>query len=459
MTLVQAEVVPDAAQPDGGHAIIRLTGVTRLPLFPNFSIVPQDDAIAFDKLDGWPKGDLRPNSVRDTLDGVDLYIGPDIVEAPDLLAGTPVVLIFGGTEFRAELRWPELPHGPRLNGEPLLLDRWRPVSLVESSDMPVDELVAEPDERQDDDLYAIGFPALKRNGSSVLHGAYDAAPAAILLPEAANAKPDQANPEPAAEPLSVQIANQELAIDTTDTTDTIADDSDHDDTKADAVSGEPIEEQVGQDSGDIAILLAQAPLGEARRVRKPSRTAAAARQAIFGLTMLVGGGLLAPFWSPVGARTAPSPAATLAAIFESEPQSPAGADPTGISREAALERANAFLHGVGQPVDRREAQFWLRRAIAQDFADPRMGWALTQLGSAYASPGPGLSPDYAAASLLWELAGDNGDAVALCFLGQMYQRGLGVRADKAEALKRFERARRFGGCDGLEAAVAELKGG
>jgi TPR repeat protein len=150
--------------------------------------------------------------------------------------------------------------------------------------------------------------------------------------------------------------------------------------------------------------------------------------------------------------------ATLNTIFASATHSPAGVEATSFGRDASLQRANAFLHGLGQAVDRQEAAFWLRRAVAQSFSDPRNSWALTQLGSIYASPGATQQPDYAAAALLWELAGANGDPVALCFLGQMYRQGLGVRADKAAALQHYERAKSLGGCAGIEAVLADLKG-
>ena len=87
---VKLEVVPETAQRDGGHAIIRLKGVSDLAPSTTFRIEPVDDDVAATDLDGWPKGAQTPLEIRPTDGGYDLLVGPDVVDNVNLRAGTPV---------------------------------------------------------------------------------------------------------------------------------------------------------------------------------------------------------------------------------------------------------------------------------------------------------------------------------------------------------------------------------
>lgn len=91
-----------------GEAIIRLKGLTGLPPATTFRIEPIDDGAVGDVTPGWPRGDLEPVAARVGADGVELVIGQDVVDAPLLLPGTPVVLTVPGAGVRQELRWPKL---------------------------------------------------------------------------------------------------------------------------------------------------------------------------------------------------------------------------------------------------------------------------------------------------------------------------------------------------------------
>jgi TPR repeat protein len=85
-----------------------------------------------------------------------------------------------------------------------------------------------------------------------------------------------------------------------------------------------------------------------------------------------------------------------------------------------------------------------------------MRWALTQLGSIFASP-EGFEPDFVKARMLWEVAGGLGDPVALCFNASLYEHGLGVTRHKDLARALYERARTAGGCSGIDDAISRTK--
>ena len=104
---MKIEVYPDTSHPGGGHAIIRLRGVALLPPGATFRIVPIDEAMA--DIRGWPQGDLKPLETRQTPEGIELRIGPDIVDAPRLEPGTPVTISVPDGHLSAELVWPDIP--------------------------------------------------------------------------------------------------------------------------------------------------------------------------------------------------------------------------------------------------------------------------------------------------------------------------------------------------------------
>ena len=110
MTRVTIEVVRDASAPAGGRALLCLNGLFDIPSPTTFRIdLIDDDAMVGTARRGWPAGDLTPESVRLGEKGVEMLIGPDVVDAPLLLPGTPVEISVPGAGLRQELRWPSLP--------------------------------------------------------------------------------------------------------------------------------------------------------------------------------------------------------------------------------------------------------------------------------------------------------------------------------------------------------------
>ena len=151
------------------------------------------------------------------------------------------------------------------------------------------------------------------------------------------------------------------------------------------------------------------------------------------------------------------PSKVLSEILKVGDMSPSGQDSSGVSRREALERASKLVAKAETPEARAEAAFWLRRALSKGMSEPRLVWAVTQLGTAYALSDVDNQPNYDAARLLWKWAADAGDAQAACFLGRLFERGMGVASSGQQARAYYERARTMGGCPGLEQAIARVR--
>ena len=85
-----------------------------------------------------------------------------------------------------------------------------------------------------------------------------------------------------------------------------------------------------------------------------------------------------------------------------------------------------------------------------------VAWALTQLGTIYAHPESSLH-NYGKAYAVWQMAAAQGDPVARCFLGALYEHGLGVRADRATASAHYQAADAQGACRSAKEAASRLK--
>lgn len=107
MSMTQIEVLADPTVKTGGHAVIRLRGVAILPPGATLRIEPIDESLAAD--DGWPNGEIKPLAMRQTPDGVELNVGPSVVDAPLLGPGVPVLITIAEAGLSAELVWPDLP--------------------------------------------------------------------------------------------------------------------------------------------------------------------------------------------------------------------------------------------------------------------------------------------------------------------------------------------------------------
>lgn len=191
----------------------------------------------------------------------------------------------------------------------------------------------------------------------------------------------------------------------------------------------------------------------------------AALLALASTYALRGGGDFATLLSPpvthdTASRTVveqPSTLTALSAILAVPDISTRGEQATAINLEEALKKADQSLSGTSS-ADKDEAKYWLRRSLALGLGEQRLVWALTQLGTLYASPATG-SPDYASARTLWELAAAQGDPIALCFLASLHEHGLGVARDEVRALVLYRNAKTHGGCRNVDQSIARLTKG
>lgn len=111
MSEVRVEVLPESTPGDGSRAVIRLNGIYYLPADVTFRLDPVDGRINGDADPGWPGGDRKPSGSRLSATGIEMHIGPDIVEARLLAPGTPVRISIPAAAVKEEIRWPDI--GPR----------------------------------------------------------------------------------------------------------------------------------------------------------------------------------------------------------------------------------------------------------------------------------------------------------------------------------------------------------
>jgi TPR repeat protein len=154
------------------------------------------------------------------------------------------------------------------------------------------------------------------------------------------------------------------------------------------------------------------------------------------------------------------PVAGLEAVFKdltaAGTTSPRRKSSMNVDIPTALSLADHSLRGQRTAGETEEAEFWLKRALGASLGGQDVGWALTQLGTLYAqSDSPRHS--YAKAHVLWQLAAAQGDAVAHCFLGALYEHGLGVPASRALARQHFAVAETGSACRSAKDAATRLK--
>lgn len=446
MAALKIEIVPDSGHPEGGHAIIRLVGLSTVPKDAAFRIDPLEATPGKVMGPGWPVGSREPSDVRMTESGVELRIGPEVVDLPELRPGTPVLVSVPAVGLATQMRWPALSSSPR------------PIANAETptkgDDEPLpDTIVALPPKvapKRD----AAGLAELTRKVPRDV----GAEPATTASASASNTEPEGAKrePVPAEEPIEMATALRREEV-----------------SRALAGLRKPFY-PAGVTTKAIVHVPQPEPEPEVEEEAPPPRPRRFGRLAQAGLGVALVAAALVLAWPEIERRVAgpeidappevvamisePYARPDLAAVLRPEMLSPRGESSEAVDREGALLRANAYLHGIDRPVDKAEAAFWLRTAIARDHADPQLRWALTQLGSFYALATPDHTPDYGTAALLWEMAGASGDPVAMCFLGRLQEFGLGQKADKAKARATYESAQRLGGCDGLDAALERVRG-
>ncbi|MFY0612975.1 MAG: sel1 repeat family protein [Hyphomicrobiaceae bacterium] len=427
MRVSRIEVIPHARDPVGNFAVIKLHGISQLNGAPHFQLAPLELAHAADS--GWPTGDLKPLGVRSGKDLVELLIGPEIVKAAALRPGVSVHFRMPSVGADSQIVWPDLagdvqaaahPTMPRAPvpgaGAPLVLP-----SATTAGALPRGTTKSATDKPAAEQ----GLSRLKLRGPAAA-AANAAQPPAAASPDA-NQNPQQP-PAAVLKPTAITKAapgNRQIIM-----------------TNA-APSASPVMNAL---PFGLGLIIVAAMLLTFLRTTEIDGSGVTLYAALRSAAAEPG----------ATSKAGDAPSAVLSKIFDVGPTSPFGVDAAKMTRKQALDRANDLLATAQTPQEREEAAYWLRKALSHRLSEPRLVWALTQLGTAYASTDETNKPNYAAAHLLWGWAADAGDAQAACFLGRLYERGLGVMTDPGIARTQYERAQRLGGCPGLDQALLRV---
>lgn len=594
MRVENVEVLPDPANPRGGHAIIRLKGVWLLPPGATFRLEPADGDTSFNRLRGWPRGDQRPRATRVTGQGIELLVGPEIVDAPDLQPGTHVRFRIQSLDLERQLEWPTLPMSRHAFRRSLSAASRHPSRVIKpASSKPSaaspgatspgsetgkslqgTDANAPPSGRTIGRTSGAAGTSAKNAGQSGLASAQSGATTngkandpthalSTLTPRTSRFEEPEADrkgskvtppepqqnesdtaPPPAAnrvdliEPSTAPSPTAERPLHTAPRPTTPA-------ASLPPITGpnSPAHTTNGTGAGTASTMLpkpmspalgakgppplppvAQSPqapaksrlqteaelkvIAEEERQRERERLAElerkAAREAEDKHLAARAANMPVPITEPAPAPQTTDRSQTFAAIIfmlllgalivpavlnasgvslnglfapaQPTPQlaelgrtfavgdvSPAGVPASGLTASNALQNANRSLYGLsGAKRDRREAEFWLRTALSRRLDDASITWALTQLGTIYASPEGETQADYHKARLLWEIAAAHDDALANCFLARLHEYGLGGPVDKDAALKHYRKTETLGGseasgCVGLDTALTRLQ--
>lgn len=481
MNDVQITVLGNPDPAGLGQAIIRLTGVALVPPGSTVRIEPiADDVLASDP-EGWPSPDLKPLESRITPDGVDLVVGAEVVEAPALQPGTPVAISVPSVGARAEVHWPAMALAPARRG----------AAVVMSGEQRAADLAARSEAERLAVLQAA--EAARREAEALAENQRRASEAALRLAEAgalsrltrpADADPDHRSavgsdgPPLEAPELSGLLAGSAPLPPPKLPLPRLPEASQGGAVKPPRPApAKPPSRR--SPSGDAAApvdrLAHRVELARPVREARPPRRSIASLLFAFLLGAAVTVGAVAGWLQSEKRRLAQAPASpgssdvagrqsTLSAVASPDMlallavpvRSPLGRPADGVTFEEALRRADQALYGEGVGRNRDEASYWLRMAMNRGLSEPRLLWAMTQLGAAFATPDDG-QPDYAMARILWAVAGGAGDPVALCFLASASEAGLGAPPDTALALSLYEQAKARGGCRDVDQAISRLR--
>ncbi len=513
MSAVTVEVVQDARFPHGGHAVIRLHGLWLLPPQAKFRIDPVDDALPEVAAD-WPSGERAPKETRVTSRGVEILVGPDIVDAAGLQPGTPVTVSIPSASISADLRWPNLPvsSAPRrgqvimsaselraeiATAERLRREREEAAATAEAERLARLQAEAQAEKLRKERSDAASLSSLQPRGGDAMSKDAKSAAASQNEPKTRGSSPEisgssWANGLGATTPLKPASTTTSTIEVTIEDPIAAARHSDGSLRLTSTAGSNMVRREPGAAGGDAGPEML--PLGKDSKhtQRRQIMSLSLGFLAAVSLSWLAWNGIRTELRKPAGAdiqasrtqnittasvttaslaataataaaapnagltqqRTATEAAITLKDVFTLDKVSPRGRSAVDTDLTTALRLADEGLHGAA--ADRHESAFWLRKSLALVLNQDEVKWALTQLGSTYAAPASG-PPDYTKARLIWEIAAAQGDPVASCFLGSVHEKGLGVVATKTTALGYFTAAKAAGGCRGVDDAIARLK--
>jgi hypothetical protein len=480
MSVMKIEIVPDPSRPAGGHAIIRLKGVALLPPGATYRIDPIDETLNDGDDDGWPQGERHPIQTRQTPEGVELHIGPDVVDAPMLEPGTPVTISVPDGHVSAEVVWPDLPVSFAGTQSPVVMTPSQMAAQLATNEREKAEAANAAAVRAEEQRLArirqdAAAAEAAREQEHMAQAARELEEALALEPipletgrplnglDKSVFAPPSSNPPNATPARTNQTSLSSLSKTAPERIDPMLEPERDLSLPAIVLKRSGQSAANGDQEPEPTVLrretiegrvVSQEPANRLMPFLAGAGLAGIAAAAVLALLLVyprvTGGGEGIQTAAPaLSAKT------TLADAFTVSTQSPRGEIATDVDLPTALRLADHNLHGIDRPVDRAEAEFWLRKALSLTAGHSQLRWAMTQLGTLKAEPVTG-PPDYGKARLLWEISAANGDPIAMCFLGTLLEHGLGIAADRAKALEYFKRAKDAGGCPNSDEAVARL---
>ncbi len=481
MKHVEVEAVEDRSRAEGGHAVILLRGVERLPGQVRFRLRPADADAVPSEVATALAGDLSPIAVEATNDGLALSIGPQLTELQGLVPGTQMVIALPDAGVQGEFAWPAVAPSSRPRRRNIMIRRRAgdpfPGTVADPRHVPavVQDAAGEPPvDAVDQGRGAVGPaapgvaaeparspaparrpivvtsavprrpPAAETAGPAPVGGA--APTAAVAVAPSLSVDQAAAIAEPAAKPAPPQVQPSANPV------------------PSHGTAGTSLPTARATLPSRVEPVLRPATPRLPRLPRLPltlgGRKISAASAAAMAVAVLVGGQIVAlraldlsitrrsqpaavPTPTAVPATFAPGQQRSIYEIIAAGPRSPRGLAADGVSPAKALQTAHALLHGPESNRDPEEAIYWLKRYLAGTSGADHARIALTQLGTAYVQPIRGKR-DFSSARLAWELAGALGDPVAMCFLGAIHEHGLGVAPARQLATIWYDRAAAVG---------------
>ncbi len=434
MSAYQVAVLEDDAVPTSGVAVIRIAGLQGWPPGATVRIRPVDDAAVPPKSEGWPWGDITPYRVIPSEGGVDVILGPEVVASSRLVPGMPVTIEVNAANVVADVRWPAITPTVRRRGNAVAMSASQLLAAKTERERLEKEAAARRQQMAETAASSAREAAAAETRSSraaaaaaIAQPAEDTGQLARLFPQ--RRTPIALSPQPKDEGQLARLARVPET--------------------APAIGGSETRQRARLNTHTLA----------------PAFAAGAAAMAV-----LMGGVLaLAPQWLTRGAPAplqAPAqmsehvPVNSLATVFKDigtvGATSPRRKSAVNVDASTALSLADHSLRGQRTAAEVEEAEFWLKRALGSSLAGQDIAWALTQLGTLYAqSDSPRHS--YAKAHVVWQLAAAQGDPVAHCFLGALYEHGLGVAPSRAQAREHYATADASNACRSAKDAVVRLK--
>jgi Sel1 repeat len=437
MSAYQVAVVEDEAAPTSGAAIIRIEGLTAWPQGATVRLVPIDDAAVPPLSEGWPWGELIPSRVVPTGSGIDVILGPDVVSSPRLVPGTPITIKVSAAQLEADARWPAIAPTARRRTGAVAMSATQLLAAKAERERAEKDAAARRQELAEAAARSVREAAASDAVTRIMPAAKVAAgaPGAGETSQLARLLPLRRPAAPQIDPLPAASDKGQLT------------------------------RLTPQDSK--AVVTVASPGAFAARPSRSAWRGFAAGLATMGLLatglaffMPAGAGRGAVSAAVAGIAGEQIPVASLDRLFKdvanTAVMSPRNKSAVNVDAATALSLADHSLRGTRSLVEMEEAEFWLKRAISANVGGAEVGWALTQLGTIYAqSDYP--QHNYSKAQALWQLAAAQGDPVAHCFLGALYEHGLGVPSNRRLARDHYLAADAANACKSSKDAAARLK--